>query len=100
MSRGDAVLLASPSLGVLLTVWVLVELTYVPGTVLSFIQYDHDPAPSAHAAYMHHSYLISLGFLITRIIGLSLMARWLHRGGPEVEELLLPVADQRTSAQV
>jgi hypothetical protein len=34
--------------------------------------------------------LISLGFLITRIIGYTLMAMWLFRCGPDIEELLLP----------
>jgi hypothetical protein len=34
--------------------------------------------------------LLAIGFLITRIVGYSLLARWLFRGGHEVEELLLP----------
>jgi hypothetical protein len=39
---------------------------------------------------MRHYYLLILGFLLTRIVGYSLMARWLYKGGPEIEELLLP----------
>ena len=34
---------------------------------------------------------MALGFLITRIVGYSLMAAWLFRCGPDIEELLLPV---------
>jgi hypothetical protein len=30
------------------------------------------------------------GILITRIVGYSLMASWLFRCGPDIEELLLP----------
>jgi hypothetical protein len=48
---------------------------------------------------MRHSHLISLGFLITRIVGFSLMARWLFKGGSEVEELLLPSESKQEAAQ-
>ena len=90
MSRKDAVLVASRTLAVLLTVWVLIEVSYLPGEVHSFLRYNQDPTASAYVEYMRHSHLISLGFLITRIVGLSLMARWLHKCGPEVESKLLP----------
>lgn len=40
MSRRDGVLWASRTLAVLLTVWVLVDLSYLPGTVHSFLRYN------------------------------------------------------------
>jgi len=70
------------------------------GTVHSFLRYHQEPETSAYVHYMHHSYLISLGFLITRIIGYSLMARWLYKCGPEVEELLLPPTHDESSSQI
>ena|ERR1700690_2522663 len=98
MSRKDAVVLASRTLAVLLTVWALTEVSHLPGTVHSFLNYlNHEPSSSPGVEYMRHSYLITLGFLISRIVGYSLMARWLYKGGPEIEELLLPIAPEETS---
>lgn len=100
MSRKDAVWLASRTLSVLLTIWALTDVSYLPGEVHGFLRYHQQPETSAYLHYMHHSYLISLGFLITRIIGYSLMARWLYKCGPEVEELLLPATHNESSSQV
>ena len=99
MSTKDAVVLASRTLAVLLTVWALNEVSHLPGTLHSFLDYlNHESSSSAGVQYMRHSYLISLGFLITRIVGYSLMAWWLYKGGPEVEELLLPgVLEERST---
>jgi hypothetical protein len=98
MSRKDAVVLASRTLAVLLTVWSLTEVSHLPGTVHSFLNYlNREPASSPGVEYMRHSYLIALGFLITRIVGYSLMAMWLYRGGPEIEELLLPVPEENVA---
>jgi len=100
MSRKDAVTLASRTLAVLLTVWALTDVSYLPGNLHSFLNYLNRESPSSPGVeYMRHSYLISLGFLITRIVGYSLMARWLYRGGAEIEELLLPSAPEGSPAQ-
>jgi len=91
MSRKDAVVLASRTLALLLTVWALSEVSYLPERVNSFIYYSHSPSPpSASAEYLRHYYLIQIGFLCARLVGYSLMARWLYKGGPDIEELLLP----------
>ena len=91
MSKKEALLLASRTLATLLVVWALTEVSHLPGTVHSFLNYSNrGPESSPGVEYMRHSYLIALGFLITRIIGYSLMASWLYKGGPEIEELLLP----------
>jgi len=69
----------------------LTEVSHLSGTLHSFLNYlNHEPSSSPGVEYMRHSYLISLGFLITRIVGYSLMAVWLGKCGPDVEELLLP----------
>jgi hypothetical protein len=85
MSRADAVVLASRSLALLFTVWALAEVSYLPDRLYSFLQYGR------------HSDLITLGFLVTRIVGFSLLAMWLRRCGPEVEELLLPAVPEGVS---
>lgn len=91
MSRSEAVWIASRTLAVLLTVWALTDVSYLPASVFSYLRYaSHSLDNSPSIEYWRHSTLISLGFLITRVIGYSLMARWLYKGGPEVAELLLP----------
>jgi hypothetical protein len=56
-------------------------------------------SPSA-TQYYRHADLISLSFLVTRIIGFSLLARWLFKGGLEVVELLLPATLEESPVSV
>jgi hypothetical protein len=103
MSREDAVVLASRTLAVLVTLWVLTDISYLPGYALSFRHYaEHEvtaPTNAAYWQYWSHHYLVDMSFLITRIIGLSLMARWLFRGGTEVARLLLPTEAESQTIQ-
>ena len=95
ISRKDAVTLAGRTLATLLIVWALTEVSYFPGTLHSLLTcVNNERASSPGVEYLLHSHLISLGFLVTRIVGYSLMARWLYKGGPEIEELLLPEPEE------
>ena len=99
ISRKDAIVLASRTLATLLIVWALTEVSHLPGAVQSFMHYVNSEASSSPGVqYMRHSYLISLGFIVTRIIGYSLMASWLYKGGPDIEELLLPSVAEDNAA--
>ncbi len=100
MSRRDAVVLASRTLALLLAMWALNEVSYLPETLHSFLRYiNQEPASSTGLQYLRHYHLIRLGFLVTRIVGFSLMARWLYKGGPEVEELLLQPSPQENGVR-
>ena len=100
MSKKDAVLLASRALALLLTVWALSDVSSMPEQVHSFLHYlRQEPTSSPGVDYLRHYYLIRLCFLVTRIVGFSLMARWLFKGGPEVEELFLPSQPDENAAQ-
>ena len=100
MSRRDVIVLTSRALAVLLIVSALVEASYLPERVHSFLRYlNSEPAASNSIQYWRHYYLISLGFLVTRVVGFSLVGRWLYRGGPEVEKLLLPSTDPQNAIQ-
>jgi hypothetical protein len=91
MSRKDAVVLASRTLALLLVVWALAEACSLPESLHSFRRYaDSGPGSSAALQYWRHYYLIRFSFIVTKMVGFSLMARWLYKGGPEVEELFLP----------
>jgi hypothetical protein len=98
MSRKDAIVLASRTLAVLLTVWALTDASYLPERLHSFLHYlNHEPASSGAIEYGRHYYLIELGFLVTRMVGYSLMARWLFKGGPEIEDLLMPALEENAA---
>src|ERR1700686_362997 len=92
MSRKDAVLLASRALAVLFIVSALIEMSYLPERLHSFLRYANQEASSTAVQDWRHYHLISLGFLVVRIVGFFLIAVWLRRCGPDVEELLLPSA--------
>ena len=91
MSRKDAVVLAGRTWALLLTVWALTEASYLPASLHSFLRYiDQGPGASTAIQYWRHYYLITLSFIVTRMVGFALLARWLFKGGPEVEDLLSP----------
>jgi hypothetical protein len=96
MSKKDAVVLAGRTLATLLIVWALTEVSHLPGTLQSYLHYVNHELSSPSVEYMRHYYLIILGFTVTRIVGFSLMARWLYRGGREIEELLLPAEPEES----
>jgi len=100
MSRKDALILASRTLALLLAVWAFAEVSSLPESLHSFLRYINEgQGSSTGIQYLRHYYLIRLGFLVTRIVGFSLMARWLYKGGPEVEELLSPAPHQENAVQ-
>lgn len=91
MSREDAVSIVSRSLSVLFTVFALVEMSYLPEFVHSYLRYTGEGVTqTSYVEYMHHYHLLRAGFLIARIVGYLLFARWFYKGGPAIEDLLLP----------
>ena len=88
MSGKDATALASRTLATLFAVWALDDLSYVPQHVHTLLHYLGSPSPSVEDT--RHYYLLILGFHAVRIIGYSLLARWLFKVGPDVENFLLP----------
>jgi len=95
MSRGDAVVLASRTLAMLMLVWTFADLSYLPEELYSFRRYlSGEAGASLYVEHMRHYYLILIAFRLLRAIGFLLMAMWLRKCGPEVMEMLLPL-DQR-----
>ena len=99
MSTRQAVLLASRTLALLMAVWALTELSYLPSSLDSFLRYRQQGMVTSSTEYWRHHYLIQLGFLVTRIVGYSLTSMWLFKGSAEVHELLLPQSDIQTVQQ-
>jgi hypothetical protein len=65
-------------------------LSELPQAIYAFQHYGVGTVTNAGGDYWRHHYLMVLGFMTTRIIGYSLMAAWLFRCGPEIDELLVP----------
>lgn len=94
ISRKDAVVLASRTLATLLIVWALSDSSYLPERVHSLLHFlNREPTSPTATEYGRHYYLIQIGFLVTRIVGYSLMAKWLYKGGSDIEQLLLPAPE-------
>jgi hypothetical protein len=100
MSKREVVLLTSRTLALLMTVWALTEVSWLPSTLYSFLHYgNQETVPSPAAIYWRHHYLIELGFRITRIVGYSLTSVWLVKSGAELEELLLPEGQTKAAEE-
>jgi hypothetical protein len=96
--KKNGIVLARRTLAVLLTVWALTDASYLPERLHSFLHsLNHEPASSSAIEWARHDYLIELGFLVTRIVGYSLMARGLFKGGPEIEDLLMPEPEENAA---
>jgi hypothetical protein len=93
MSTRQAVLLVSRTLALLMAIWALTELSYLPSALYSFLRYAQQGGVTLSTEYWRHHYLIQLGFLITRLVGYSLTSVWLFKGGTDVYDLLLPETD-------
>jgi hypothetical protein len=100
MSRKDAAVLASRALALLFTVWALSEVSYLPVRVYEFLHHtNRESILSTASEYWYHYCIIYIGFLIVRVAGFSLLARWLFKGGPEVEKVFFPSAGEPSAAQ-
>lgn len=100
MNRRDALVIGSRALAVLFSVWALAEVSYLPSAIYSFLHYaDQGTSSSGAMLYWRHHYLMALGFLITRIVGYCLMAMWLYRCGPDIDQLLLPAHLRENAGQ-
>jgi len=89
MSKKDAVVLAARVLGVLMAMWALSEVSYLPERVLELLHYS-----SGNSPYLRSYETVHVGFLVVRIVGFAFMSRWLLKGGPDIEETLLPADEQ------
>jgi len=98
MSKQEVAVIPSRALAVLLTVWALSEVSYLPGHIQSYLHYAYHETTSStnlpYLQYMQHSYRLALCFHVARIVGYSLLARWLFKGGAEVSELFLPTSNE------
>jgi hypothetical protein len=90
ITRQEGIVLASRAFGFYLTVWGLVEVTYLPQALLSFL---HHAGPRD---YLWTYYGLNLSIYLVRVVGLLVAARWLLKGGTAVAEFFLPRIDSES----
>ena len=84
MSREEIVLLVSRALAVMQAAYALVDVTYVPSYLVSA---NHYAVVDGYLGTIHRIELVAM---LTRILGLSILAWLFWRCGPWVAGILLP----------
>jgi hypothetical protein len=91
MSRKEVVLLVSRALAVIQFVSAVLEITYLPERLLSFVHYVGFTGGSAMPGdYAATHYRVEIGFLFARIIFELVLTVVFWNCGPWVERTLLP----------
>jgi hypothetical protein len=85
MSREDGMQLASRALALLIVIWVFVELTYLPGSLLSLVHQLRVRSVLVPQSYGVRSAVASIITLGLRLVGLSVAALWFWNCGPGVQ---------------
>jgi len=85
MSQEEGAQLASRALGLLMIVWVLVDVTQLPQTVLGLAHHLQQSSVPIPQTYWTIYYLAGLSSHLVRIVGLSSAALWFWKFGPGVK---------------
>lgn len=90
MTKQEGILVASRGFGLYLTVWGLVELTYVPAALMSFL---HHSLTVGYRDYWFAYYGLSLSLHLVRLVGLFVAARWLLKSSDGVARFFYPESE-------
>jgi hypothetical protein len=85
MTRDEGVHLASRSLALLMIIWALVDVTYLPDVVTSLVHYLRQRTILVPQNYWIHHYEMITTFYVFRTVALFIAARWFWRCGPGVQ---------------
>jgi len=88
MSTKQPALLVSRVLALLMIIWALYEITYVPERLFALFHYREARSALATHDYLSSYYLIVTSFLLLRIVGYLVGAVFFWKCGPRVEALL------------
>jgi hypothetical protein len=99
VSAKNVVTIVSRALAVYFLAWLLYDLTYLPSQMFSFLHYEVTQSASGGTVYWRNYYLISLCFLVLRIVALFFAVQWLYRAGPRVQGYFLASAEEETAAE-
>jgi hypothetical protein len=91
MTQNEAVRLVSRALAIIQLITALLEITYLPGHILSWHHHAQFGATSIPSDYLTRLYTIDLGALVLRICGELLLTLILWNCGPWIARILLPL---------
>jgi hypothetical protein len=98
MSTKQAVTIACRVLSVYFLVWLLSELTYLPQRVFSFLHYQGVLNQSGGRNFGRDLELISLAFLVLRIVVLFFAVQWFYRSGPAIRRYFITPSEGEISS--
>jgi len=98
MSTKQAVTIACRALSVYFLVWLLSELTYLPTRVFSFLHYQAVLNESGGRNFGRDLELVSLAFLVLRIVVLFFAVQWFYRSGPAIRRYFIIPSEEEISS--
>ena len=87
MSRKEFVFVVSRWFAILLGIWGLVDVSYVPERLFSLSHFMNERSALSGHNYQSDYYLIATAFLFARALALFYAAGWFWRCGPRVQAL-------------
>lgn len=98
MSAKEAAVIVCRALSVYLLFWLVLELTYLPGSMFSYFHHRLGPTTTTTQLFWRDYYLLSLCFLVFRIVALFFAVQWFYRAGPRLQAYLLAPPTEETEA--
>jgi len=92
MSKRDAVVIVSRAFSLYFFCWALADMTYLPSSISWLARHVSKASVLGPDDSLRNHDIISLSFLVVRIVVLFTAAAWMYRCGPRVESFLLPSA--------
>jgi hypothetical protein len=85
MSKRDAVVIVSRAFALYFLCWAISDVTYLPSSISWLSFHASRGSVLAPDASLRNHDVISLSFLVLRIVLLFTAAAWMYRCGPRVE---------------
>jgi hypothetical protein len=98
MSAKPVVTVVSRTLSIYFLAWLLYDLTYLPSQLFSFLRYEIGLNTSVGTGYWRNYYLISLCFLVLRMVALFFAVQWFYRCGPRIQRYFLASSEEEATA--
>lgn len=96
MDRKAALILASRALALIQGICALIEISYIPERLFSYLHYAHmvgQAGAPTNAAYLSTSYQLEAGFLLFRILIYLTLAVVFWNCAPWVQRIMLPESE-------
>lgn len=87
MTREDMAVVASRSLALLMAVWTLVDLTYLPEKIFELLHHVGHKSVIGKPDYWVSYYYLAIAFHVIRTLLTALAGVWFWKGGPVPQRL-------------